>query len=49
MQQVICLDLEEINAIPNLPCEGGQYLRSVQKIPTIIPIGSNKIYPVDYY
>ena len=45
--QTICLDL--IPAIADEPCEGGSYLRSEQKIPTTIPVGSNKIYPVDYY
>ena len=45
--QTICLDL--IPAITDEPCEGGSYLRSEQKIPTTIPVGSNKIYPVDYY
>ena len=49
MQQVICLDLEEIDAIPNLPCEGGQYLRSVQKIPTIVGGTSPSVFPYDYF
>lgn len=47
--QTICLDLIEVPAIAGEPCEGGSYLRSKQKIPTTIPVGSNKIYPVDYY
>ena len=49
MQQVICLDLEKIDAIPNLPCEGGQYLRSVQKIPTIVGGTSPSVFPYDYF
>ena len=49
MQQVLCLDLEEIDAIPNLPCEGGQYLRSVQKIPTIVKGTSPSVFPYDYF
>ena len=49
MQQVICLDLEEIDAIPNLPCEGGQYLRSVQKVPTIVKGTSTSVFPYDYF
>ena len=47
--QTICLDLTEVPAISGEPCEGGSYLRSEQKIPTTIPVGSTKIYPVDYY
>lgn len=49
MQQVICLDLEEIDAIPNLPCEGGQYLRSVQKVPTIVKGTSTSVFPYNYF
>lgn len=49
LQQVICLDLEKIDAIPNLPCEGGQYLRSVQKIPTIVKGTSPNVFPYDYF
>lgn len=49
MQQVICLDLEKIDAIPNLPCEGGQYLRSVQKIPTIVKGTSPSVFSYDYF
>lgn len=47
--QTICLDLTEVPAIAGEPCEGGSYLRSVQKIPTTLPVGNTKIYPVDYY
>lgn len=47
--QTICLDLIEVPAISEDPCTGGSYLRSKQKIPTTIPVGNNKIYPVDYY
>ena len=47
--QTICLDLIEVPAISGEPCEGGSYLRSTEKIPTIIPVGNTKIYPIDYY
>lgn len=47
--QTICLDLIEVPAIAGEPCEGGTYLRSKQKIPTTLPVGNTKIYPVDYY
>lgn len=47
--QNICLDLIEVPAIAGEPCEGGTYLRSKQKIPTTLPVGNTKIYPLDYY
>ncbi len=47
--QTICLDLIEVPAIAGEPCEGGSYLRSKQKIPTALPVGNTKIYPIDYY
>lgn len=46
--QTICLDLELVNAIDGYDC-GGKTLRSVQKIPTTIPIGSINIYPENFY
>lgn len=49
MQQVICLNLREIDAIPNLPCEGGQYLKSVQKIPNIVKGTFPSVFPYDYF
>lgn len=47
--QTICLDLTEVPAISGEPCEGGDYLRSVDKIPTTMTIGNSIIYPVDFY
>lgn len=47
--QTICLDLKEVPAISGEECEGGSYLRSVNKIPTLLPIGNPKVYPIDYY
>ena len=47
--QTICLDLMEVPAIAGEPCEGGSYLKSVQKIPTTLPIGNTKLYPINYY
>lgn len=47
--QTICLDLIEVPAISGEPCEGGSYLRSKEKIPFVIKIGTPKIYPIDYY
>lgn len=47
--QTICLDLIEVPAISGEPCEGGTYLRSKEKIPTLMQIGNPSVYPIDYY
>lgn len=41
--QTICLDLKEVPAIPEIPCEGGSYLRSTEKIPNMMTIAKPKI------
>lgn len=47
--QTLCLDLIEVPAICGLECEGGTYLRSTEKIPNLIGIGNNSVYPMDYF
>lgn len=47
--QTICLDLIEVPAICGEPCEGGNYLRSVDRIPFTMQIGAPRVYPIDYY
>ena len=47
--QQICLDLERVEAIPGLPCEGGYYLRSIQEIPKILEGTLPRVYPIDFY
>ena len=47
--QTICLDLIEVPAISGEPCEGGSYLRSKEKIPFLMKIGTPRVYPIDYY
>ena len=47
--QTVCLDLIEVPAISGEPCEGGSYLRSKQKIPFLMQIGTPRVYPLDYY
>jgi len=47
--QTLCLELIKVDAIPELPCEGGQYVRSKEKIPTFLHIGHKKVYAVDYF
>jgi len=34
--QLICLDLEEVSGMADLPCEGGSYLRTTQAIPKVL-------------
>lgn len=47
-QQEICLDLELVDSIPGVPC-AGQYLKSVQEIPTLLKQDDTKVYPYDYF
>lgn len=47
--QTICLDLIEVPAICGEPCEGGNYLRSANRIPFTMQIGAPRVYPIDYY
>lgn len=46
--QTICLDLIEVPAIDDLECSGS-YLRSVEKIPSLINNFKVQLYPIDYY
>lgn len=47
--QTICLDLEHITDINGVPCTGANYLRSVQQIPHMMSIGSQKVTTLDYF
>lgn len=47
--QTICLDLIQVPAISGEPCEGGTFLRTRNKIPSLLTIGDAKVYPVGYY
>ena len=47
--QTICLDLIEVPAICGEPCEGSTYLRSKEKVPFLMQIGTPRVYPIDYY
>lgn len=44
----ICLDVEETDAIDGSPC-GVTYLKTTQKVPSILRVGYPKVYPVDYF
>lgn len=48
--QTICLDLQEVPAMSGEPCEGGSYLKSVQKLPNLMSVGNPVVSPSsDYY
>ena len=47
--QSICIDLIKVPAIAGEPCEGNAYLRSANKLPIPMQIGSPKVTPLDYY
>lgn len=47
--QTICMDLIRVPAMAGVPCEGGEFLRSKNKVPILMPIGNTVVYTVDYY
>lgn len=47
--QTLCLDLEEVDAINGVPCEGGKYLKTTKKIPSTLDIASPQVYLSNYY
>lgn len=47
--QTICLNLIQVPAIAGVPCEGGAFLRSKEKVPFMMKIGTPKVYPINYY
>lgn len=48
-QQTICLNLERVNAIPDLGYCNGMYLRSIEEIPSLLDEDSTKVYIHDYF
>ena len=46
--QTICLNLMEVPAIEDFDCSGS-YLRSTEKIPSIVNEFKVQLYPLDYY
>lgn len=47
--QTICLNLIRVPAIAGVPCEGDTFLRSKEKVPFMMKIGTPKVYPINYY
>ena len=46
--QTICLDLEKVQNIQDLSCQGSS-LRTIQEVPYLMKIGNPKVYPQNYY
>ena len=46
--QTIQLGLVKTSSI-SIGCKGNTYLKSIEKVPTVIPIGTTSIYPMDYF
>jgi len=47
--QTLLLDLIPVPAISGEPCEGGNYLKSIEKIPYLLTISNPKVTAVDYF
>ena len=47
--QTLCLNLEQVEAIDGLPCEGGYYLRTVEEVPTTLPCGNTRLFTSGSY
>ena len=47
--QTLCLELKEVPAISGEECEGGSYLRTINKIPNTMKIGNPRVFPIDFY
>lgn len=46
--QTIQLGLVKASSI-SIGCRDNTYLKSIEKVPTVIPIGTTNIYPMDYF
>lgn len=47
--QEVYLNLIEVPAISGIPCEGGVFLRSEERIPSLMPFGVKRVYTSHYY
>ena len=47
--QTICVDLTKSPAIEGETCEGGTLLKSTSKIPSLLTVGTNKVFPMSYF
>lgn len=46
--QTICLNLDIASVVQGSPC-AGVYLKSTNKIPFLMQIGTPRVYPIDYF
>lgn len=47
--QTICINLEHVTNINGVPCTGADYLRSIEKIPYMMSVGSRRISTFDFF
>ena len=47
--QTICVGLEEVNNVAGISCTNGHYLKSVEKIPHMMTVGSQKVTTLDFF
>lgn len=47
--QTMCTDLIQVPAIAGVPCEGGTFLRTKEKVPFLMTIATPKIYTEGFY
>ena len=47
--QTMCVDLIQVPAIAGVPCEGGTFLRTKEKIPYLMTIATPRVYTENYY
>ena len=47
--QTLCLELEPVEAIEDMACEYGYYLRTKEEIPNLLPIGNTRLYASNSY
>lgn len=47
--QTVSLDLIQVPAIAGVPCEGGTFLRTKEKVPTLMTISTPRIYSSGFY
>lgn len=47
--QTLCLDLEKVEAIPGMPCEGGYLLRTTKEVPATLPCGITRMFTSGSY
>lgn len=47
--QTLCLELEAVEAIDGLPCEGGYMLRTKEEVPATLPLGTTRLYTSGSY